>query len=79
MQWVYPNLDINQYKKVLSFTFWMFSVTCLAMVAIILGMNTGAITPAVAGVMKDLIGPAIATNVVTLVYLADQNRRALNN
>lgn len=79
MQWVYPNLDIKQYKKVLSFTFWMFSVTCLAMVAIILGMNTGAITPAVASVMKDLIGPAIATNVVTLVYLADQNRRALNN
>ena len=79
MQWVYPNLRGNQFTKAMTAAFWLFIITTLILVAAILGIKTGQIGSTMANVIAQCVGPAISINMVVLIYLADQNRRASNN
>lgn len=73
MQWVFPNLNNDQYKQTLNLTFWLFVSTCSLLIAMIFGLNTRLIPASAAQMLIQIIGPAIAINMVTLVYLGNQN------
>lgn len=77
MQWVFPNLNNDQYKQTLNLAFWLFISTCAALIAMIIGLNSGLIPASAAQILIQIIGPAIAINMVTLVYLGDQNLKAI--
>lgn len=77
MQWVFPNLNNDQYKQTLNITFWLFISTCAALITMIVGLNVGFIPAGAAQFLIQLAGPAIAINMVTLVYLGDQNLKAI--
>lgn len=77
MQWVFPNLNNDQYKKTLNLASWLFIATCAILISMILGLNTGLIPGSAAPILIQIIGPAVAINMVTLVYLGDQNIKAI--
>ena len=77
MQWVFPNLNNDQYKQTLNLAFWLFTSTCAVLIAMIFGLNTGLIPASAAQILIQIVGPAIAINMVTLVYLGDQNLKAI--
>lgn len=79
MEWVYPNLRGKQFGKAMTGAFWLFVITTLILIATIIGIQAGTITPAVARVVEQGIGPIISINMVVLIYLADQNRRAVQS
>ena len=76
MQWVFPNLNNEQYTKMLNMTFWLFISTCSALIVMILGLNLGLIAAGLAQFLIQIAAPAIAASMVTLVYLGDQNLKA---
>jgi hypothetical protein len=76
MQWVYPNLRGEQFTKAMTGAFWLFVMTCLVLMVAITGIKVGAISAHLAALVEQGVGPLISANIVTLIYLADQNRRA---
>jgi hypothetical protein len=76
MQRIYPNLPVAEYKKLMAIAFWLFSATCLILLAMVVGINTGAISVSIAKVMEQIIGPVCAINVAILFYLGDQDAGA---
>ena len=77
MQWVFPNLNNEQYTKMLNMTFWLFISTCTSLIVMILGLNLGLITAGLAQFLIQIAAPAIAASMVTLVYLGDRNLKAI--
>jgi nitrogen fixation/metabolism regulation signal transduction histidine kinase len=73
MRRFYKNLDTSKYGRLMTVAFWLFSVTCLILLATIVAINTGVISANLARVIEQVVGPVCALNVAILFYLGDQD------
>jgi uncharacterized membrane protein YhaH (DUF805 family) len=70
---IYPNLTVTEHGKLMRLAFWLFSMTLMTLVIVLLGIQSGFIPRESSPLISAIIGPILATNVGLLCYLADRD------